>query len=127
MEDRRMAEKVGFLSRRLQGERPPLASLAGLWDVELAREVGRSVDEIDKRTSKGVMMWMNLSSKVSRGGERERSGEADMHRPTRNSQAETHSARSKRTSRRNCKTGKSRSGGKSRLRGWVGLRVKKGR
>ncbi|RSH93472.1 hypothetical protein EHS25_007828 [Saitozyma podzolica] len=70
--DRERAEKEGFLSRDLHGERPPLASLAGWWDQEIARGVGKSVDEISRKTSGAVMMWMKMSSKADKeraGGE----------------------------------------------------------
>lgn len=65
MEDRALAEEEGFLTRDLQGERPPRCSLAGWYDTKRAREVGKSVDEISKKTSGAVMMWMKMSSKVS--------------------------------------------------------------
>jgi len=65
-EDRAKAEQEGFLTRDLQGERPPLASLAGIWSRELAREVGRSVDEISKKTSGAMLLWNKMSAKVRR-------------------------------------------------------------
>jgi hypothetical protein len=105
--DRVQAEQAGFLTRELKGERPPLASLAGWYDVDRAREVGASVDEIGKKTSKGVMMWMNLSSKVSYKAF-SRGNQADVYRRIRSSRVETPWARSRRTSRRSCRTGTSR-------------------
>lgn len=66
-EDRAKAEQEGFLTRNLQGERPPLASLAGIWSRELAREVGRSVDEVSKKTSGAMLLWNKMSTKVRRG------------------------------------------------------------
>lgn len=64
MEDRAKAEQEGFLTRELHGERPPLASLAGIWSRELAREVGRSVDEVSKKTSGAMLLWNKMSTKV---------------------------------------------------------------
>ena len=64
-EDRAEAEKDGFLTRQLHGERPPLASLAGLHDRSLARDVGRSVDEIGKKTSGAMLIWNRMSTKAS--------------------------------------------------------------
>lgn len=63
-QDRKLAEAHGFLTGTLQGENPPLCSLAGWYDQSLAREVGKSVDEITKKTSGAVMLWMKMSSKV---------------------------------------------------------------
>jgi len=64
-EDRIRAQLGGYLTRGLDGERPPLASLAGIWDQDLARKVGRSVDEISKKTSGAMLMWNKMSTKVS--------------------------------------------------------------
>ena len=63
--DRKLAEQAGFLTRQLQGERPPLCSLAGWYDVEKARAAGKSVDEISGKTSNMMMMWQRISQKVS--------------------------------------------------------------
>jgi hypothetical protein len=63
--DRKLAEQHGFLTRQLKGERPPLCSLAGWYDVERAREAGKSVDEISGKTSNMMMMWQRISQKVS--------------------------------------------------------------
>jgi hypothetical protein len=66
-EDRIRAQLGGYLTRGLDGERPPMASLAGIWDQDLARKVGRSVDEISKKTSGAMLMWHKMSTKVSFG------------------------------------------------------------
>lgn len=63
--DRKQAEQAGFLTRQLNGERPPLCSLAGWFDVEKARAAGKSVDEISGKTSNMMMMWQRISQKVS--------------------------------------------------------------
>jgi len=63
-DDRARAEAEGFLTRDLQGERPPLCSLAGWYDQKMAREVGRSVDEFSGKASGAMMMWMRVSSNV---------------------------------------------------------------
>jgi hypothetical protein len=63
--DRKLAEQAGFLTRQLHGERPPLCSLAGWYDVEKARAAGKSVDEISGKTSNMMMMWQRISQKVS--------------------------------------------------------------
>jgi hypothetical protein len=108
--DRERAEKEGFLSRDLHGERPPLASLAGWWDQEIARGVGKSVDEISRKTSGAVMMWMKMSSKVSgRSGLYRGSGSDYRVRPTRNVPEERISRRSRRRSRRRWKRKRKRS------------------
>lgn len=62
--DKAQAEQAGFLTRDLQGERPPLCSLVGWYDHDLAREVGKSVDEISGKTSKAMLMWQRMSEKV---------------------------------------------------------------
>ena len=71
--DRAKAEVEGYLTRDLQDERPPLCSLAGWYDRDLAREVGRNVDEVSGKKAGGAMMlWMKMSSKADRehaGGE----------------------------------------------------------
>jgi hypothetical protein len=63
--DRKRAEEAGFLTRQLHGERPPLCSLAGWFDVEKARAAGKSVDEYSGKTSNMMMMWQRISQKVS--------------------------------------------------------------
>jgi len=63
--DRQQAEQAGFLTRQLHGERPPLCSLAGWYDVEKARAAGKSVDEISGKSSNMMMMWQRISQKVS--------------------------------------------------------------
>ncbi|OCF46099.1 lipase/esterase [Kwoniella heveanensis CBS 569] len=65
-EDRAKAEQGGFLTRDLQGERPPLASLAGIWDQKLARDVGRSVDEPTGKTSGAMGLWMKMGTKADK-------------------------------------------------------------
>lgn len=62
--DRIKAEAEGFLTRDLQGERPPLCSVAGIWDKGLARNVAKSVDEVTSR-SMGMGWWTKWGSKVS--------------------------------------------------------------
>lgn len=62
--DRIKAEAEGFLTRDLQGERPPLCSVAGIWEAKLARDVARSVDEVTSR-SMGLGWWTKWGSKVS--------------------------------------------------------------
>lgn len=64
--DRKQAEQSGFLTRSLPpGERPPLCSLVGWYDGDMARAVGKSVDEISGKTSNMMMMWQRISQKVS--------------------------------------------------------------
>jgi hypothetical protein len=63
--DRKQAEQAGFLTRQLHGERPPLCSLAGWYNVEKARAAGKSVDEISGKTSNMMVMWQRISQKVS--------------------------------------------------------------
>jgi hypothetical protein len=63
-EDRRMGEKWGFLTRDLQGERVPLCSIVGWWDLERAREVGKSVDGVMKKGSGAMNMWAKISQQV---------------------------------------------------------------
>jgi hypothetical protein len=66
LEDRRMAEKWGFLTRELEGERVPMCAVVGWWDLERAKEVGRSVDGEPTKKGSGMMsMWSKMSSKVS--------------------------------------------------------------
>ncbi|KAE8542380.1 hypothetical protein D1P53_001157 [Cryptococcus gattii VGV] len=61
--DRIKAEAEGFLTRDLQGERPPLCSVAGIWEAKLARDVARSVDEVTSR-SMGLGWWTKWGSKA---------------------------------------------------------------
>lgn len=63
--DRIQASQHGFLTHRLQGENPPLASLAGLSSPETARKVGKSVDAPTHRESKAVALWAHLAEIVS--------------------------------------------------------------
>jgi hypothetical protein len=60
--DRIIAEREGFLSRKLQGERPPLCSLAGWFDEKLALECGQSVDETGKEVNMALAMWAKVSA-----------------------------------------------------------------
>jgi hypothetical protein len=62
--DRRLAEENGFLTRDLHGDRPPLGSLAGVYDRDLARQIGKSVDEVSKKTSGAMLLWYKMSTKV---------------------------------------------------------------
>lgn len=110
-DDRKLAEKEGFLTRDLHGERPPLCSLVGWHDALMAREVGKSVDETSKKTSGAVMMWMKMSSKVgparslaSLEADRKTDFMADNFRPTRSKPAEIPWPRSRRMSKRRLKT-----------------------
>ncbi|KAK1923735.1 hypothetical protein DB88DRAFT_511274 [Papiliotrema laurentii] len=64
--DRRLAEENGFLTRDLQGDRPPLGSLAGVYDRDLARQIGKSVDEVSKKTSGAMLLWYKLSTKADK-------------------------------------------------------------
>ncbi|ORY34887.1 Alpha/Beta hydrolase protein [Naematelia encephala] len=64
--DRVKAEKEGFLTRDLYGENPPLASLVGWFDTELARQVGKSVDEIGGKTSGAMAIWTKMTSKADK-------------------------------------------------------------
>lgn len=59
--DRAAAEANGFLQGRFVGESPPLASLAGWHDKELALRCGKSVDEIGKDTSLPLAYWARIS------------------------------------------------------------------
>lgn len=64
--DRQEAEKSGYLTRQLQGEHPPLTSLAACHSEEIAREIAKSVDEVGskgKKASGPVAMWMQMGSK----------------------------------------------------------------
>ncbi|KIR56537.1 lipase/esterase [Cryptococcus gattii Ru294] len=61
--DRIKAEAEGFLTRDLQNERPPLCSVAGIWEAKLARDVARSVDEVTSR-SMGLGWWTKWGSKA---------------------------------------------------------------
>lgn len=61
--DRAQAEKQGFLTGTLQGEHPPPSALAGMADPELARKVGKSVDEPTSKTTVPVLLWSTLASK----------------------------------------------------------------
>ena len=68
--DRERAEAAGYLTRDLgvgsggTKERPPLSALAGWYDREMAREVGKSVDEAQGKMGMGAMLWMRAGGKV---------------------------------------------------------------
>lgn len=67
--DREKAEGGGFLTRALQAERPPLASLAGWWLEEYALKASKSIDAMGPRDQGGktvsgaVAMWMRMGEK----------------------------------------------------------------
>jgi hypothetical protein len=64
--DRRLAEQNGYLTRTLQHERPPLTALAGFYSEEMAKETGKSVDEVGRRgkTATGPLaLWMKMGQK----------------------------------------------------------------
>ncbi|GAA5865741.1 hypothetical protein JCM3774_004986 [Rhodotorula dairenensis] len=66
LEDRVKAEQTGFLLGQFPGERPPLGSVAGWHDQDLARKAASSVDEaVGKKTSASMAlaMWSNISAK----------------------------------------------------------------
>jgi hypothetical protein len=65
--DRARAEVEGFWGggKLESGERPPLCSLAGLSDEKLRKEVGKSVDKPEGKTSGPMAYWMKMGSKVS--------------------------------------------------------------
>lgn len=62
-EDYARAEKEGFLTRQLQGERPPQCALASWYDLELARKVAKSVDEPTSKSNAAMGLWAKLSAK----------------------------------------------------------------
>lgn len=64
--DREAAEKRGFLTGRLGGERVPLCALVGLSDPEMARKVGKSVDEPTHKTSVPVLLWLAAGEKADK-------------------------------------------------------------
>lgn len=64
--DRAKAEQSAFLLGQFPGERPPLGSVAGWHDRDLARKAASSVDEaVGKKTSASMAlaMWTNISAK----------------------------------------------------------------
>ncbi|WWC65650.1 uncharacterized protein I303_108271 [Kwoniella dejecticola CBS 10117] len=64
--DRELARQNGYLTRDLQGETPPLCSLAGVYDLKLAKDIGRSVDEPTGKQSGVVGMWMKMGAKADK-------------------------------------------------------------
>lgn len=65
-EDYVKAKEHGFLTRDMHGEDPPQCALASWYDLSLAREVGRSVDEVAGKSSKAVSLYMKISQKADR-------------------------------------------------------------
>ncbi|GAA5976699.1 hypothetical protein JCM10908_005600 [Rhodotorula pacifica] len=64
--DRAKAEQGAFLLGQFPGERPPLGSIAGWHDRDLARKAASSVDEaVGKKTAASLplAMWANISGK----------------------------------------------------------------
>jgi hypothetical protein len=64
--DRVKAQEEGFLLGQFKGENPPLCSLAGFSDPELAQLAGESVDEVVGKKSSASMplaFWSKISSK----------------------------------------------------------------
>ncbi|GAA6058771.1 hypothetical protein JCM10212_001887 [Sporobolomyces blumeae] len=77
VDDRARAEREGYLLGQFEGERPPLASLAGWSSREWAREAGQSVDEVVGKKAAASMvlgMWSRVSSKP----DEERAGPAKV-------------------------------------------------
>ena len=62
-EDYAAAEREGFLTRALQGERPPQCALASWYDLDLARKVAKSVDEPVAKSNAAVGLWAKLSAR----------------------------------------------------------------
>lgn len=60
--DREKAVATGFLQGKFAGENPPLASLAGWSDEQLALRCGQSVDEIGKKTNLALASWARISA-----------------------------------------------------------------
>nr|XP_019009141.1 lipase/esterase [Kwoniella pini CBS 10737]OCF47922.1 lipase/esterase [Kwoniella pini CBS 10737] len=65
--DRKLSEKNGFLTRNLFNEKPPLCSLAGIYDLDLAKKIGQSVDGGPSGKQSGfVGMWMKMGTKADK-------------------------------------------------------------
>lgn len=62
-DDYQLARDNGFLTRTLHGEEPPHCAIASWYDLDLARKVGRSVDEVSTKSNAAVMMYMRMSQK----------------------------------------------------------------
>lgn len=60
--DREKAVASGFLQGKFVGENPPLASLAGWSNEQLALRCGQSVDEIGKKTNMALASWARISA-----------------------------------------------------------------
>lgn len=69
MKDRKKAEQAGYLSRDLQDERPPMSSVAGMYDEKLAWQTVKPQDTSighdgqTERAGLGMLLWSKLSSK----------------------------------------------------------------
>ncbi|WWC93021.1 uncharacterized protein L201_007985 [Kwoniella dendrophila CBS 6074] len=68
LKDRQKAKKHGYLTRNLNPleDNPPLCSLAGIYDLDLARQIGKSVDEPTGKQSGVVGMWMKMGAKADK-------------------------------------------------------------
>ncbi|WRT69493.1 uncharacterized protein IL334_006479 [Kwoniella shivajii] len=67
LKDRQSAQSNGYLTRDLKdNENPPLCSLAGIYDTDLARQIGKSVDEPSGKQSGVVGMWMKMGAKADK-------------------------------------------------------------
>lgn len=62
-DDFALARQNGFLTRKLQGENPPQCALASWYDLDLAREAGRSVDEPVSKSNAAMILYMRMSQK----------------------------------------------------------------
>ncbi|GAA5932361.1 uncharacterized protein JCM15063_001200 [Sporobolomyces koalae] len=72
--DRVKAQENGFLLGRFKGENPPLCSLAGFSDPELAQQAGESVDEVVGKKA-AASMALAFWSKVSSGPDESKAGD----------------------------------------------------
>lgn len=61
--DRAKAKASGFLTGDLYGENPPSCALAAWSDQDMARKVGKSVDEVGEKTNKAIALWVKVASK----------------------------------------------------------------
>ena len=101
--DRERAEAAGYLTRDLGEkdgvkERPPLCALAGWFDREMAREVGKSVDEAAGKVGMGAMVWMRAGGKVCLYHGSPMLGQELTYRPTRSMRVARPSKRSSKQS-----------------------------
>ncbi|KAK8849496.1 hypothetical protein IAR55_004830 [Kwoniella newhampshirensis] len=85
--DRIKAEREGYLPRDMSwvksGERPPMCSVVSIWDEELARKVGESVDG-KKGKSMGMGWWMRMGTKA----DKEHAGGDDLEEIKKNAEDE---------------------------------------